>query len=167
MDHRAGPASGHRCGRRVERAGLRTVCAVPATIVISAEQPSRAELLHLYGAVGWSAYTRDPDRLAAAVAGSHLVLCARDPSGTLVGLARTVSDGAVICYLQDVLVDPAWQRRGVGRRLIDAALERHRNVRQFVLLTDDDEAQRALYRAAGLVRSDDLGLHAYLRPPAG
>jgi GNAT superfamily N-acetyltransferase len=140
---------------------------VPDDIVITTDRPERAEVQRLYDAVGWTAYTRDPHRLAEAVAGSHLVLCARTGSGTLVGLARTVSDGAVICYLQDILVDPAWHRRGIGRRLLDAALQRYRDVRQFVLLTDDDEAQRALYRSAGLVRSDELGLHAYLRAPSG
>ncbi len=140
---------------------------VALDIVLTDDPPSRAELLALYQAVGWTAYTRDPDRLVAAVAGSHLVLCARDRSGALVGLARTISDGAVVCYLQDVLVDPAWQRRGVGRRLMDAVLQRYPDVRQFVLLTDDDRAQRALYRSVGLVRSDEKGLHAYLRAAGG
>jgi GNAT superfamily N-acetyltransferase len=139
---------------------------VPEDILISTGRPDRAEVLQLYGAVGWTAYTRDPDRLVEAIVRSHTVFCARTPTGRLVGLARTVSDGAVICYLQDILVDPAWHRRGVGRRLLEAVLEHYRDVRQFVLLTDDDDAQRALYRAAGLVRSNDLGLQAYVRPPA-
>lgn len=130
---------------------------------VTNERPSGAELLALYDAVGWTAYTRDPDTLAVAIAGSHLVLTARDADGRLIGLARTVSDGATICYLQDVLVDPTAQRSGVGRALISAVLTQYGDVRQFVLLTDDDEAQRAFYRSVGLVRSDRSGLHAYLR----
>lgn len=130
----------------------------------STAAPTRDELLALYGAVGWTAYTDDPDRLEAAVAGSHRVFTERDADGALVGLARTISDGAVVCYLQDVLVHPRVARTGVGRRLLTRVLECYADLRQLVLLTDDDEAQRAFYDACGLVRSDGLGLHAYLRP---
>lgn len=60
------------------------------------------ELVALYEAVGWSAYTREPEALRAAIAGSSFVVTAR--RGTrLVGLARAISDGAMDCYLQDVL----------------------------------------------------------------
>jgi hypothetical protein len=53
------------------------------------------EALTLYGSVGWSAYTDHPDVLAAALSGSDLVVTAR-VGQSLVGLARTVSDGASI-----------------------------------------------------------------------
>lgn len=131
---------------------------------VTNERPAAPELLALYDAVGWTAYTRDPDRLVAAVAGSHTVLTARDDDGRLVGLARTVSDGASICYLQDVLVVPEAQRSGIGRALLQAVLTEYAELRQFVLLTDDDPTQRAFYTSLGLVRSDESGLHAYLRP---
>jgi len=74
-----------------------------------------------------------------------------------------VSDGASICYLQDILVHPDARRPGVGRSLIAAVFEQSAELRQFDLLTDDD-TQRAFYAAAGLVRSDTIGMHAYLRP---
>lgn len=125
--------------------------------------PVVAEVIALYDAVGWTVYTRDAAALQAAIRGSHLVIIAHD-GDRLVGLARTLSDGATICYLQDILVHPAAQGCGVGRLLLDRALELSADLRQFVLLTDDDDAQRALYRSAGLVRSDSTGLHAYLRP---
>ncbi|WP_029135682.1 GNAT family N-acetyltransferase [Nakamurella lactea] len=131
---------------------------------VTNERPATPELLALYDAVGWSAYTRDPDRLTAAVAGSHAVLTARDDDGRLVGLARTISDGASVCYLQDILVHPDAQRTGVGRTLLTAMLAEYADLRQFVLLTDDDRTQRAFYTSLGLLRSDESGLHAYLRP---
>jgi GNAT superfamily N-acetyltransferase len=95
------------------------------------------ELLDLYGSVGWTAYTAEPDVLRAAVAGSSFVVTARR-GGRLVGLARAVSDGATICYLQDILVRPDEHRTGVGRALATAVLDRYADVRQKVLLTDDD-----------------------------
>jgi len=38
----------------------------------------------------------------------------------LVGAARTLTDFSYVAYLADLAVDEAWQRRGVGRELIEA-----------------------------------------------
>ncbi|MFC7432191.1 MULTISPECIES: GNAT family N-acetyltransferase [unclassified Agrococcus] len=127
--------------------------------VVAAEVPSRAELLALYDAVGWSAYTREPEVLVAGVAASWLVVAARD-GGRLVGLARVVSDGATIAYVQDVLVAPTHQRLGVGRALLDAILERTSGIRQTVLLTDAEPGQRSFYEAAGFTEAHDVAPHA-------
>jgi GNAT superfamily N-acetyltransferase len=114
------------------------------------------DLLALYEAVGWSVYTASPAQLAAGVAGASYVVTARR-GGRLVGLARALSDGATICYLQDVLVHPAEQRRGIGRALVGAVLDRYRAVRQKVLLTDDDPGQRAFYESLGYTEIRDYG----------
>ncbi|WP_051275902.1 GNAT family N-acetyltransferase [Marmoricola sp. URHB0036] len=122
-------------------------------------------LLGLYDAVGWSSYTRSPQVLEAAVAGSSYVVTARRDGG-LVGLARAVSDDATICYLQDVLVLPMEQRTGVGRALVGAVLDRYRSVRQKVLLTDDEPAQRAFYESLGYAEIGDYvggTLRAFVR----
>ncbi len=133
-----------------------------ARIIID-DIPEDDELLELYSAVGWTAYTKRPGGLAAAILGSSFVVTARADGGALVGLARAVSDERTICYLQDVLVHPAWRRRGIGRRLFAAVESRYVGIRQFVLLTDDDPAQRMFYSSLGLTRSDERGLYAYLR----
>jgi GNAT superfamily N-acetyltransferase len=117
------------------------------------ERPAAEELVPLYDAVGWAAYTRDPGSLARAIGASTWVLAARE-DGRLVGLVRCVSDDVSIAWLQDVLVLPSHQRRGVGRALVEAALRRFAAVRQLVLLTDDRPEQTAFYEALGLVRLD-------------
>ena len=123
------------------------------------------ELIALYDAVGWSVYTNAPAVLRAALAGSSYVVAARR-GARLVGLARAVSDDASICYLQDVLVLPREQRKGVGRALVQAVLDRYRTVRQKVLLTDDDPGQRAFYESLGYAEVRDHGqgtLRAFVR----
>lgn len=50
--------------------------------------------------------------------GSNLVIVACD-GGTVVGVARSVTDFAYCCYLSDLAVDCAYQGRGIGRRLIE------------------------------------------------
>jgi GNAT superfamily N-acetyltransferase len=126
---------------------------------------TREELVELYGSVGWSAYTADPDTLVRAVEGSSLVVAARR-DGQLVGLARAISDDATICYLQDILVAPSGQRSGIGAALVRAVLDRYSGVRQKVLLTDDEPRQRAFYQSLGLTEIRDVdggSLRAFVR----
>ena len=117
--------------------------------------PAREELLALYDAVGWSAYTRNPARLAAAVSASLSVVTARQ-NGELVGLARAVGDGLTIVYLQDILIAPAHQRLGIGRELLRRLLTPYDEVRQKVLITDDEPSQRAFYESMGFTETGDL-----------
>lgn len=123
----------------------------PATIATSTT-PVLGEVVDLYRAVGWTTYTDHPDMLQAALAGSTRVATAHR-SGRLVGLARVLSDGASICYLQDVLVHPDEQRNGTGRRLVLAALDPYAGVRQKVLLTDTSRANAPSTRALATPRS--------------
>ncbi len=126
------------------------------------ETPERAALLELYDAVGWTSYTRDPELLERAVAGSSYRIAAYIGQ-RLVGLARVISDDASIAYVQDVLVHPDMHRRGIGRRLLAACLERYAHVRQKVLLTDNRPEQHAFYCALGYRNASELGLHAFVR----
>ena len=119
----------------------------------------------LYAAVGWTAYTREPDTIAAGLRGASFVAGAFD-GDRLIGLVRALSDGATICYLQDVLVHPDAQRSGVGRALVIAVLDRYAHVRQHVLLTDDEPGQRAFYESLGYTEIRDVegaNLRAFVR----
>ncbi|CAL9668411.1 GNAT family N-acetyltransferase [Streptomyces sp. Tu 3180] len=62
----------------------------------------------------------DRERMAAMVRNANLVLVARDAAGTLIGIARSVSDFSYVTYLSDIAVSGTHQRSGVGRALIDA-----------------------------------------------
>ena len=83
-----------------------------------------SEVLALYGSVGWTAYTEQPEALRRGFAGSLLTLASRE-NGTLVGLLRAVGDGCTVVLVQDLLVRPDHQRRGIGTALMQAALERY------------------------------------------
>lgn len=136
------------------------------TIAIEAvEEITDEELVDLYGSVGWTAYTRDPDTLRRAVRGAHRVFTARLSDGQLVGLARSISDGATIAYLQDVLIHPDHQRLGLGRSLVSTLFNTYADVRQHILITDTEPGQRAFYESLGLVESHDMSpeIRAFLR----
>ena len=122
-------------------------------------------MLALYNSVGWSAYTNAPERLVCSVLNSSHVVCARQ-TGVLVGLARVVSDFGTLAYLQDVLVDPGMQRRGIGAELVARVLEPFADVRQTVLLTDADPDLTAFYTSLGFSEaapSAEAAVRAFLR----
>lgn len=130
----------------------------------SGQVPGIDELVRLYDSVGWGTYTSNRDGLATALQNSTLVVVARD-AGRLVGLARVLSDDVSILYVQDVLVDPEHQRKGIGRQLLERCLDRFAHVRQRVLLTDDEAHQHRLYKAVGfhdISQLKGIGLHAFV-----
>ena len=67
--------------------------------------------------------TDDADRLQRSFERSQLVLSAWQDD-RLVGLARVLTDGYQVSYLCDLAVEPDIQGSGLGKRLIDAVLER-------------------------------------------
>jgi len=123
--------------------------------IASTETVDREALCDLYTAVGWSIYTADPDRLSAAIEGSSFVVVALDED-RLIGLARAISDDATVAYIQDILVQPSHQGQGLGRRLVQAILDRYSHVRQKILLTDDRPEQLQFYASLGFANTREL-----------
>lgn len=48
----------------------------------------------------------------------------------LIGLIRSVGDGETILYIQDLLVHPAYQNKGIGTQLIEKMVQAYPKVRQ-------------------------------------
>lgn len=120
------------------------------------------EILRLYASVGWTAYTDDPSALRRGFENPLLILGAYE-GGELIGLIRAVGDGATIVFIQDILVLPEHQRRGVGTALVKAAVGRFRGVRQIELVTDDTEKTVRFYKSAGFRELSELGCRGFMR----
>lgn len=109
-----------------------------------------AEVREIYAACGWTNYLEDEETLRRALKQSLFLLGAFEDSA-LVGFVRCVGDGAYILYVQDLIVTPALQRKGIGRELMRQVSERFAGLRQFLLITDaEDAVSNAFYRAIGL-----------------
>lgn len=120
------------------------------------------EIMQLYGSVGWTAYTDAPLLLEQGFANSLLVLAAYE-NDALLGLIRAVGDGATIVYVQDILVYPEFQRKGVGSALMKAMLEWFGQVRQIVLCTDDTEKTIAFYESLGFRQMTQIGCCGFVK----
>lgn len=126
----------------------------------------QAEIRELYSSVGWNDWANDVPRVLRALTNSHVVITARDESGALLGLARTVSDDELICYVQELLVDVKHQGKGVGGHLLEHLKERYAHCRHFVLTTDhestpDGKLSHAFYRKHGMIEHQEQSLSAF------
>jgi GNAT superfamily N-acetyltransferase len=88
-------------------------------VFIAERLPTVEEYRRLRASVGWRALPEET--MARGLAGSLFAACAL-AEGEVVGTGRVVGDGGVYFYLQDVMVVPAWQGRGVGRQVTAALM---------------------------------------------
>ena len=123
---------------------------------------NEAEILDLYASVGWTAYTDDPAALRNGFANSLLTLAAYEEA-TLAGLIRAVGDGHTVVFVQDILVRPQFQWRGIGSALLQAVLNQYANVRQIELATDDTPKTTAFYRSMGFQELTELGCRGFMK----
>ena len=114
------------------------------------------QLEELYNDVGWSAYTQDLEVLKQAILQSLDVITVWNDD-KVVGLIRAIGDGLTIVYIQDILVLNAYQNKGIASELLQRILNKYKNVRQKVLLTEEASGVRYFYEKNGF-ESCDQGL---------
>lgn len=117
-------------------------------ITLNSDIPNIKDLEYLYNDVGWINYTNDLNKLENAFKNSLRVISAWD-NQKLVGLVRIIGDGLTIIYIQDILVLVEYQRMGIGKKLINYVLEEYGNVRQKVLITDNEPNTVEFYKSVG------------------
>jgi len=120
-------------------------------------------LKRLYKSVHWTVYLDSPSRFKEMFKRSLCVLGAYEGE-ELVGLVRVVGDNAHILYIQDIIVDPAHQRKGIGTKLFEEVLSRFAHVRQKVLMTDlEDVRAHAFYKKFGFHETTEKGVTCFVR----
>lgn len=101
-------------------------------------------------AFGGRVYTDDEWDWEALVADHSLGWVTARVAGELVGFANVLTDGFVHAWLQDVMVDPAHQRRGIGAGLVARASQETTTAGCEWLHVDfDDDVADFYYRRCG------------------
>ncbi|MDD6316377.1 MAG: GNAT family N-acetyltransferase, partial [Clostridia bacterium] len=111
---------------------------------------------------GWTAYTDHPEVLRQGFENSLLTLAAYKDD-QLLGIIRTVGDGHTIVFVQDILVYPEHQRKGIGTALLQAILDRYHHVRQIELATDNTEKTIAFYKSMGFKEMSEIGCCGFMK----
>ena len=86
---------------------------------------TQSDLQDLFLSVSWSS-GHFPEKLFAAMKNYETVISAWD-GGRLAGLAAAMDDGVMTAYVHYLLVRPEYQRRGIGRRLVELVKDRYRD----------------------------------------
>ena len=81
----------------------------------------------------------------------------------LLGIIRTVGDGHTIVFVQDILVFPEHQRKGVGSALLQAILDRYSHVRQIELATDNTPKTITFYKSMGFREMSEIGCCGFMK----
>jgi GNAT superfamily N-acetyltransferase len=114
-----------------------------------------SDVLRLYREEGWW-----PERSAdtvAAVLDQGPAVGAWD-GDRLVGFARAVTDGRFRAYIEDVIVQKPFRRRGVAQLMLSALREELRSVDTVTLFSVSDLVP--VYEQAGFRRTKQVVLHA-------
>ena len=112
--------------------------------------PNLQSLVELLNSAGWHIHTKDLDKLNYAFEHSLKVITAWDRE-RLAGLLKAVGDGYTIVYIQDILISPSYQRQGIGTRLLGHLLDIYKDVRQKVLMTDNQADTISFYAKNGFI----------------
>ncbi|QNE05936.1 GNAT family N-acetyltransferase [Croceicoccus marinus] len=129
------------------------------------ETVSAAEFAELLERSGLAARrpVGDRARLQRMIDHADLIVTARigtGENGRLVGIARSLTDWSYATYLSDLAVDAAYQKKGIGRRLIAETRRLAGDEAMLLLVAAPDAA--GYYDGIGMARSD----RAFLYPRA-
>jgi ribosomal protein S18 acetylase RimI-like enzyme len=89
------------------------------TCTVVEKLPTAQEYNWLRDLVGWRIYQEDV--IEKALPNTLYCVCAYW-GVKLVGMARIIGDGGMVYYIQDVIVIPEYQRRGIGTQMMDAIM---------------------------------------------
>lgn len=96
---------------------------------------------------------KDAEQGAGAIAGSWTACHVVDAAGAVVAMGRAIGDGGWYFHIADIATDPAHQRQGIGRAVVQWLVDDIRSRAPegaYITLVGDPPGQR-LYRSLGFV----------------
>ena len=78
------------------------------------------QISDLRKSVGWNGMLEDYKK---SLINSYLYICCFN-NDELIGFLDVVSNGVTDAYIQDVIVKPSFQKKGIGKKLMDMAIEK-------------------------------------------
>jgi N-acetylglutamate synthase-like GNAT family acetyltransferase len=115
-------------------------------------RPKISDIIDVYRSSGISRPVDDFCRIAAMYAHANLIVTAWD-GGTLVGVARSLTDFCYCCYLSDLAVRKEYQASGIGRELIACIREKIGDLTALILLSAPDAMD--YYPKIGFEKADN------------
>lgn len=117
----------------------------------------------IYRKESWNSYLKDDKKLIRAFDKSLYTMGAFDDY-KLIGFIRCVGDGEHILIVQDLIVAPEYQKRGIGTYLFKTILQKYAEARMFIVITDiEDPVDNKFYQSFNLKKLADKKMVGYIR----
>ncbi|MDU2673507.1 MAG: GNAT family N-acetyltransferase [Clostridium sp.] len=121
------------------------------------------EIKEIYKKESWNSYLKDDEKLVRAFDNSLYFLGAFDDY-KLIGFIRCVGDGEHVLLVQDLIIDPEYQQKGIGTYLFKTIMQKYYNVRMFMVITDiDDVVDNKFYKSFNLKEMKAMNMVGYIR----
>ena len=111
---------------------------------------TKDELERLFLSVDWSS-GHYPDKLVTAMKNFSTVISAWD-NDRLVGMICAMDDGVMTAYVHYLLVEPDYQGKAIGRRLVEMVKEKYKDYLRIVVVAYNQEMK--FYENCGFEKSD-------------
>lgn len=116
--------------------------------------------LELRDSVKWKVLDREQARLA--LENALYTVCVYDDDKPI-GMGRIVGDGAVVMYIQDLIVHPDYQKKGIGKQLIEHLIDYVKKINpkgnEIMLCLMSAKGRESFYEKYGFISrpTDNLG----------
>ena len=111
--------------------------------------PLDGETLDTLFTAAWGAPKPSYDRVLARSFTWVTAMCGTQ----LVGFVNVAWDGGVHFFLLDTTVHPAWRGMGIGRRLVEAAIEECRGKGEWLHVDAEEDLMSRFYERCGFTRT--------------
>lgn len=106
----------------------------------------------LFFSVNWP-LGNESDKLQRAFSHSDKVFTAWDKE-KLIGLINSISDRLLTAYIPYLLVNPDYQKQGIGEKLVSMIISEYESYERIVLLTEKDTVD--FYRKCGFFEAQSI-----------
>lgn len=96
------------------------------------------------------------ERIEKLVKNVPISLVARDEAGKIIGVCFGITDFAYWLFLTDLGVDRGYVRQGVGKRLVQMALETAGGEKDIIMYTLPNENAVPFYEKLGMKKSPEV-----------
>jgi GNAT superfamily N-acetyltransferase len=95
-----------------------------STIIFKEEQPEINSYMNFFNTTGWnSEYNLSNNEMQRTLDNSWYIVCAYD-ADRLVGFGRVVTDGVIHAMIYEMIVDPKFQRKGIGKQILKMLVDK-------------------------------------------
>jgi N-acetylglutamate synthase-like GNAT family acetyltransferase len=95
------------------------------------------QIKDLFSSVGWR-IDDEPSKLLEALKNSETLITAWDED-RLIGLVNAFSDTTRVVYFHYVLTHCDYQRQGIGKQLVNRALNKYQDYKHLVLISNNEK----------------------------